>query len=134
MSVSPFDYVNTASYSKENIMRGTDNDELMDKDYNAWIVNLAFSNHPDTIGLSNEINQRPDMPNRAQYEVYLYGLRKKKRYGWIKNEGEEKHLDVISKTYSCNKTVAKQYLKLLNEEQLRDIHALYETGGKTQNI
>ena len=35
--ISPFDYVKSINAGK-NIMRGTDNDSLMERDYNAFIA------------------------------------------------------------------------------------------------
>ena len=31
--MNPFDYVNAINYSKKDLMTGTDNDELAEKDY-----------------------------------------------------------------------------------------------------
>ena len=46
--ISPFDYVKSINAGK-NIMRGTDNDSLMERDYNAFIVNRNYSLFADTV-------------------------------------------------------------------------------------
>jgi hypothetical protein len=58
MSVSPFDYVNSITISKKNMMRDTENDTLAEKDYNPWIVNKALSYFKDTALIANEINTK----------------------------------------------------------------------------
>ena len=46
---NPFDYVNSVSSSKKDMMRDTENDELAEKDYNPFIVNRALSYHQDCV-------------------------------------------------------------------------------------
>ena len=38
---NPFDYINSVSTNKKNMMRDSENDVLSEKQYNAWIVNKA---------------------------------------------------------------------------------------------
>ena len=77
--ISPFDYVKSINAGK-NIMRGTDNDSLMERDYNAFIVNRNYSLFADTVYLANEMNIRPNIDNRLQYEFLLNTLRPRKRF------------------------------------------------------
>ena len=47
--MNPFDYVNSINDIKKNLMVGTENDELAEKDYNAFLVNKSLSYFIDTI-------------------------------------------------------------------------------------
>jgi hypothetical protein len=113
------------------MMRNSENDEMAEKDYAPWIVNLALANYADTAILANMVNQYPNMPARAQYEFLLNGTRKFKRkfVPWPKKQGPD-DIDLIAKQYNVNKTRAKEYLQLLSEEQLEVIRKNFETGGK----
>ena len=47
---------------------------------------------------------------------------------WHKAE-KNNDLDAIQQVYECNRTVAKMYLKVLNEEQLKSVHEKLVIGG-----
>lgn len=129
-STSPFDYVNTINgHASNNMMRETENDDLAEKMYNPWVVNLALSYFPDTILHCNMVNMYPQMDKRPQYEFLLNSIRpKKRRSKWVKNTGDE-DLDAVCKHYECNRNVGKDYLSLLSEEQINMIKQKQKTGG-----
>jgi len=54
---NPFDYLNSINVTKQNMMRGSENDELAEKGYNPFMVNRGLSYFQDTIALANEMNQ-----------------------------------------------------------------------------
>jgi len=126
---NPFDYVNSITQNKKNLMRDSENDTLAEKGYNAWVVNNALSYHVDTILHANLMNQYHDLDNRPQYEFLLNSIRPKKRYAkWVKNAGD-KDLEMVCEYYKCNPTIGKDYLSLLSSEQLNMIREQQETGG-----
>ena len=128
---NPFDYVNNINSGGENMMRDSENDELAEKQYNPWVINLAFTLHPDTVLYANLMNQYPHLNHRAQYEFYKYGVRPKKRKAkWVKHENNE-DLDMICDVYGCNRNIAREYLSLLNQEQLDALKKTKKTGGKS---
>ena len=87
--MNPFDYVNAINTSKQNLMRGTDNDKLAEKSYNTFLTNRAMSYHMDTIGVANEMNQRYEADNLLQFEYFLNTVRPKKRFAkWVKKDDE----------------------------------------------
>ena len=55
--MKPFDYINSINYTKENLMRNSDNDELAESGYVPFITNKTLSYFTDTLFYSNEINQ-----------------------------------------------------------------------------
>lgn len=128
--MNPFDYVNDASFSKKNLMRDTDNDELAEKGYNPWLTNLAFSQHPDTILVANEMNKRHYLDNRPQYEFFLNIVRPRKRFGKWPKKAEDENLAAVCNAYQCNTTVAREYLKLLTKEQIEVLKKQQYQGGK----
>lgn len=126
---NPFDYVNSITLGKNNMMRDTENDVLAEKEYNPWIVNKALSYFPDTVLMANDMNMYHGLDKRPQYEYLLNMIRRNKRWAkWVKDEGSE-DLDLVIKAYNCNPTVAREYLKLLTKEQLDAIRASMAVGG-----
>jgi len=127
--MNPFDYINDASHTKKNLMRDSENDELAEKGYNPWLTNIAFSNHPDTILHANLMNMNHHLDHRPQYEYYVHSLRSKKRFGKWSKKKENEDLDMVCKYYNCNPNVGKEYLSLLNKEQIEKIKNSYDPGG-----
>ena len=127
--LSPFDFMNAASFSKKNLIGDSDNPELTEKEYNPYIVNRGSTYFEDTILHANEMNQRHELFPGAQFEYYRSVLRKRKRFSkWHKAE-KNNDLDAIQEVYTCNRTVAKMYLKVLNQEQLKSVHEKLVIGG-----
>lgn len=126
---NPFDYVNTINQTKKNLMRGSENDTLSEKDYNAYMVNKALSYFPDTILHANLVNQYHQLDKRPQYEFLLNSVRPKKRFAkWVKDAGD-KELEIVCEYYQCNRNLAKDYLSLLSSEQIKFMEQQLETGG-----
>lgn len=127
---NPFDYVTSVSYSKVNLMEGTENDELAEKDYNPYIVNKALSYHSDTIGFANEMNIRYQLSKKAQYSFFINILRPKKRYAkWSKKENDG-DLSIIKECYGYNDTKARTALTILTKQQIDSIREKLDKGGK----
>lgn len=123
--VTPFDFIKSVSETKQDMMK--EKPELA-SEYNAYIVNRGFSYFPDTVLYANELNMYPDIPNVAQYYYYMASLRKRKRYSkWHKLEKNE-DLKLIQDVYKVRVEVAKEYLKVLTEENLQTLRDLTETG------
>lgn len=127
--LNPFDFINAASFSKEDIIGNSDNPELTEKQYAAYIVNRGFANFEDTILHANEMNQRHGLFAAAQFQYYRGVLRKRKRFSKWHKADKSADLDAIQQVYQCNRTVAKMYLNVLNEEQLKTVHEKMVTGG-----
>jgi hypothetical protein len=126
---TPFDFINSASFTKEDLIRDSENPEYTEKKYNAYIVNRGMSMNEDTILHANEMNLRHYLFNDAQYRYYLQVLRKRKRYSkWQKHEGNG-DLDLIQEVYQVSRTVAKQYLRVLTKDHLKALKEKRNTGG-----
>ena len=126
---NPFDYINSINQSKENLMRGTYNDELAEREFKPFLTNKALSYHQDTILISNMMNMNAQLDNKLQYEFLLNIVRPKKRYSkWLKNEVEN-NVSVISEYYDVPINVAKQYAMVLSNEQIDYLKQKLEKGG-----
>lgn len=126
---NPFDYVNSITLGKNNMMRGTENDTLAEKVYKPWVVNKALSYFVDTILVANDMNIYHGLEKRAQYEYFINVIRRNKRWAkWVKDV-ESDDLDVVAKAYNCNPNVAREYLKILTKDQLEQIRATMVEGG-----
>jgi hypothetical protein len=126
---SPFDFMNAVSFSKEDLIHNNENPNLIEKQYTPYMVNRGFTNFEDTILHANEMNMRHHLFPAAQFDYYRGALRKRKRFSkWPKAE-KSTDLDTIQHVYSCNRTVAKMYLKALSKEDLQQLHNKMITGG-----
>jgi hypothetical protein len=127
--MKPFDYVNSISKTKNNMMQDTENDALAEKAYVPYIVNKALSYFPDTILHANLMNQNYHLNNRAQYTFLLNSIRPKKRFAkWVQDASNE-DLNTVCAYYDCNTTRGQEYLSLLSSEQIEMIKKELETGG-----
>jgi|SRR6056300_659714 hypothetical protein len=129
--MKPFDFVNSASYSKEDLIRESDNPELAEKTYAPFLTNKAFSYHVDTIMYANEMNMRSALENQLAFDYYLNSIRPQKRFAkWIKKDTSD-NLEVVKEYYQYNYEKAEHALSLLSQEQLIELKKRLEKGGKS---
>ena len=128
--MKPFDYINSINFTKKNLMRETENDELAEKGYVPYITNKTLSYFTDTLLYANEMNRYHFLDNKLQYEFYLNSIRKKKRFAkWAKADNNDE-LNMISEYYKISLPKAKDALKILSPEQKQDIRNKLEQGIK----
>lgn len=126
-----FKFVEAVSKSKKDLIKEAELPEEMERKYNPFITNKAFSFHLDTILHANEMNSKHWVFKDAQFRYYLGSLRPRFRKGeWFKAK-KDTDLDNIQQVYQCNRTVAKQYLKVLSKENLEVINNKVSKGGNT---
>ena len=126
---NPFDYVNSVSSSKKDMMRGTENDELAEKDYNPFIVNRALSYHQDCVLYINEMNGLGHLDHLLQYMFLLNSLRPRKRFAkWIKPEQNE-NLEIVMEYFGYNRVKAERAILALTKEQIIMIKEKIIKGG-----
>ncbi len=126
---NPFDFIKSVSHTKKDMIRGTENDILAEKEYNSFLANRSFSFHADSILYANEMNRHAHLDNLLQYDFYMMTLRGRKRFSeWFKPENPEA-LDIIQQGYKCNLKKAIDASKILSTEQLKIIKKSLETGG-----
>lgn len=124
----PFDYLNEINFGKKDIMRGTANDELAERDHSQYLTNKSLSYFPDTVLYANEMNIR-EVDNRSHFTFLLNAVRPKKRFSkWEKVDNSEA-IELIQKHYGYSKRKAEEVVSLLNPSQVESIKNLYNTGG-----
>lgn len=125
--INPFDFVNAIQYSKEQLIV----DDWSEKQYNPFIINKSLSFGADTVIAANEMNSRPHLEKRLQFDFLINIVRPRKRFNkWLKAEKVE-DVDVIKQYYKYNTEKALQALALLTPEQILTIKEKLNTGGLT---
>jgi hypothetical protein len=126
---NPFDYVNAINYSKEDLMTGTENDELAEAGYVPFLTNRSLSNFPDTILYANEMNARHNLDNKLQFHYLINSIRPKKRFSkWAKRQDSE-DFEAVKEYFKYNNTKTEQALQLLSPDQIKTIKKRLNTGG-----
>ena len=114
--ISPFDFANSINFTKENLIV----DEATEKEYNPFIVNRAMGFAADTVIPGNEMNARPHIDNKMQYDFLCGVVRKSKRYNkWIKSE--EENLEAVQEYFGYSFNKAKEALRILTSEDIEKI-------------
>lgn len=129
--MNPFDFVNSISLTKKDMMTNTENDDLAEKGYVPFIVNKSLSYFADTLLYANEINTLPSVDNKLQYHFLLNSVRPSKRFAkWAKKHDSE-DMENVKAFYHLNNEKAQQALTLLSREQLDVIKQKLQKGGET---
>jgi hypothetical protein len=129
---NPFDYTNSITYTKKNLIRDTENPELAEKQYNAFLTNRGLSYFPDTIMYANDMNMRPELDGLLQYEYLLNSVRKSKRFSkWAKASKDEIVMQ-LAEYYGCSVQKAKDISTVLTTEQVDLILQKLQKGGNTK--
>ena len=123
--MNPFEFVKAISYSKKDIMI----DDLIEQEYNSFIINRALSYYPDTILYANEMNKNHHLDGRLQFDFFINIIKKRKRFSpWLKAT-EIENLDVIKEYYGYSDEKAKSVLSLFNNKQIENLkHRIYKGG------
>ena len=126
--MNPFEFVKAISYSKKNIMI----DDLIEQEYNSFIINRALSYYPDTILYANEMNKNHHLDGRLQFDFFINIIKKRKRFSpWLK-ASEIENLDVIKEYYGYSDEKAKSVLSLFNNKQIENLKRRIYKGGRTK--
>ena len=90
------EWLNSINITKKNLI---DEEPDLEKQYPSYIVNRCMSGHIDAILLANEMNKRPNLPKKLQYDFFLNSIRRRKRYSpWLRKE-EIEILDFVKRYY-----------------------------------
>jgi hypothetical protein len=122
--MNPFDFVNSITYSKKDIMN-----DINEKEYAPFLVNRSLSYHQDTLLYANEMNSRFDVSHRLQYHYLLNSIRKRKRFAkWAKPELAD-DLKIVMEYYSVSREKAEEYLNILNKNEIGILKRRMNKGG-----
>ena len=100
--------------------------------YSPFLTNLGFSQRSETVLFANELNKYADLGEREQFEFYFHALPKKNYFSkWAKGMKTEK-TQMIMDYFKVSYKVAKQYERILQDKQLKQIEQWSKThkGGK----
>ena len=126
--MSFFDFLNSINDTKKDLLR---EDPQSEKDYVPFMVNRGLSYFPDTILYANEMNMHAGIPKKWQYEFFLNGVKKKRRFSkWHKKEPSGEDLKLIIKEYGYSAKRAQEVLSILSEDQIKELRAKHSVGGK----
>lgn len=124
-SISPFDFANSITYTKENLIV----DDWSEKQYNPFLVNKSLSHGSDTVHAANEMNARPHIDKKMQYDFLTGIVRKKRRFNkWIKPE-RESSIEIVKEYFGYGDIKAIEALRILSEDDLQSITKLLNKGG-----
>ena len=131
--MKPFDYINSINYSKKNLMRNSDNDELAESGYVPFITNRSLSYFTDTLFYANEVNQFHHTDHKLQYEYLLNSVRPKKRFAkWVKSMDSD-DLEMIKLYYNYSTKKALQAIAILTPSELDHITRKVTRGIKHEH-
>lgn len=129
---SPFDYVNAINFNKQDLMTGTENDELAEAAYVPFLTNRSLSNFPDTVLYANEMNMNNHLDNKLQFHYLINSIRPKKRFSkWAKRQDSD-DFQAVKEYFKYNNTKTEQALSLLSPDQIKIIKKKLNTGGTNE--
>ena len=131
--MNPFDYLNAINYTKEDVIRDSDNPELAEKLYQPYVVNRGLSYFIDTIYAGNEVNRYHQIDNQMQFDFLINIIRKNKRYSkWYKPQPDD-DVDAVMNHYGYSQDKARLVVDLLTKDQIKIITKSQSKGGINDN-
>jgi hypothetical protein len=126
--MTPFDFVNAITYTKDNLIT----DDLSEKEYNSYIVNHSLSYFHDTILYANEMNRYHHLDSHLKFVFLINSIRKRKRFSkWMKPLKSD-DLEVVKAYYNYSNEKARQVLTLLDDTQLNELKQRMHKGGRSK--
>lgn len=122
--LSPFDYINSISYNKKDLMETKEDEKL----YNSFMINRGLSYYPDTIEYANMMNQLYHLDSKLQYQYLINIVRPRKRFSKWSKKKKDNDLELVMKYFGYNANKAKSALSILSKEQLSQIKEIITSG------
>lgn len=122
--MTPFEVVTLLNekkdHEKEEVLLG----------YNPWVINIALSNHRETVFFANEMNKYYDLTKEQQYNFYWHGIPKGKRFGkWNRKSESSEMINILMDFYCINRRTAEQYLSLMTDDEQEKLLKKTMRGG-----
>jgi len=129
--MNPFDYIKSIN-AGQDIINDSDQPALMERNYDPFLANRAFSYYNDTIMQANELNQRPSMDKLLQYDFFINSIRPRKRWSkWAKPEKSEA-FELVKEYYGYNDNRAREAVSILSDDDIDLIRKKLYKGGTTK--
>lgn len=129
VKLTPFDFINSISHTKDELIRKDGEVEDREKQYVAFVINKGLSHFQDSILHVNEMNMRPGLRPDAQYRYLKAALRSKKRYAKWTQADKNEIADVLQQVFDCNRKTSKMYARLFDAHDLENLNTLVQKGG-----
>lgn len=124
--MNPFEYSNNISQSNEDIWT-----DESDAEYNPFMVNRALSQFYDTCMFAQEMNASFGLSNRMQYDFLRHSVKpKKKRFAKWHKPDKDAQIEAMCQVFGISIDVARQYVSLISNEELKLIIEKTHTGGR----
>ena len=107
-------------------------DDLVEKEYNSFIVNRSLSNFSDTVLYANEMNVNHHLDARLQFDFFINIIKKRKRFSKWNKATHIDNLEIIKEYYGYSDEKAKSIYNLLNDEQIEQLKKRIYKGGRTK--
>ena len=112
------EYLNAINYTKDDLFA----DEEADKGYVPFVINRCLSYFPDTIMQVNELNVKPNVSKKMQFDYLRNAIRKRKRFSkWLKNTKDDR-LESIKLHFGYGDKKALEAMRVLSDEKIDEIH------------
>lgn len=125
--IGPFEYLTSVSYTKDNLMIAEDKSD--EKTYIPFLTNKSLSYHQDCVLYSNEMNIRPGLDKKMQYEYFLHALRKRKRFKKWEKSTDSDDVAAVMEYYNCGYMTAIKSIQVLKRDQIDHIKQFLHRGG-----
>lgn len=101
-------------------------------DYSIYVISKALSYHENLlVNLINPLNMLGWIDKELHYDFLFYGTPKafRKVSKWARpHKFDEKDLEAVQEFYNCNSERASEALRILTEEQIKEIKRRLEKG------
>jgi hypothetical protein len=122
------EYLNAINYDKKPLLNS--DDPVWEKKYMPFIINRCLSMHMDTIFAANEMNSRPFLSKKLQFDFLINIIRKRKRYGEKRISTKLANMEYVKEFFGYSNTKAKDALNILTKEQIEQIKKTLYKGGR----
>lgn len=122
-----FDWLHSINTSKTVLM----NESNMKK-FDPFMIRRGLGMSIDNLDLVEKMQRNlSTLPNDVQYAYLLAAVVKKKRYdNWPKKTKDDDSIEVIMKYYNVSRKRAREYRRLLDADQIKELENRMFTGGK----
>lgn len=128
MSHQLSDYLNAINVNKEPLL--DESESYTKQSYPPFVVTRCLSYFPDTLFAANEMNIRPNLDSKMHFDFLRGAVRPRKRFSkWLKRE-EDARVAALAEYYGISTRKAREALSVLSEDDINDILAAVDKGGK----
>jgi hypothetical protein len=119
-----FDLIKNVSYIKD-----IDSLDVEYETYSQFILNRYLAAEADCLFAVSMMNERKHIPTNIQNLFLFYAIPKRNRFFKYEKKEKLENLFDIMKHYKCSYNTAKEYSKILTEEQVKEIIKRMDVGG-----